>query len=223
LDAHDLLLFELRPLTLHPNASALYKAKLEQLGTALNDPGIAAEAGDVMRDLIERIVLTPADGALKIELWRYERALERRGLPIASQAGKGLFRRQEVQDLLALTRALADAGDTLAFGAWMRGPFVGLTEDELLDITAALPAHSERPEALPRFSVLTDPALISHPTARKTFSVLRDLRRRSRATTPMLLLSEAGPPSYRLPRRRTGQAQAQRWFACSREIFSATR
>jgi site-specific DNA recombinase len=56
-------------LRLHPNASALYKAKLEQLGTALNDPGIAAEAGDVMRDLIERIVLTPADGALKIELY----------------------------------------------------------------------------------------------------------------------------------------------------------
>ena len=25
------------------------------------------------------------------ELWRYERALEPRGLPIASQAGKGLF------------------------------------------------------------------------------------------------------------------------------------
>jgi CRISPR-associated exonuclease Cas4 len=141
------------------------------------------------------VPLAPGDIALLAptgtELWRYERALERRGLPIASQAGKSLFRRQEVQDLLALTRALADAGDILAFGALMRGPFVGLTEDELLDITAALPAHPERPEALPRFSVLSDPALISHPTARKTLSILRDLRRRSRATTPMLLLSEA--------------------------------
>jgi superfamily I DNA/RNA helicase len=55
------------------------------------------------------------------ELWRHERALEAKGLPIASQAGKGLFRRQEVQDLLALTRVLADGGDTLAFGALMRG------------------------------------------------------------------------------------------------------
>jgi ATP-dependent exoDNAse (exonuclease V) beta subunit len=29
------------------------------------------------------------------ELWRYEEALERRGIPVATQAGKGLFRRQE--------------------------------------------------------------------------------------------------------------------------------
>jgi ATP-dependent exoDNAse (exonuclease V) beta subunit len=28
------------------------------------------------------------------ELWRYEEALERRGVPVATQAGKGLFRRQ---------------------------------------------------------------------------------------------------------------------------------
>jgi CRISPR-associated exonuclease Cas4 len=59
--------------------------------------------------------LAPGDIALLAptsrELWRYERALEAKGLPIASQAGKGLFRRQEVQDLLALTRVLADGGD----------------------------------------------------------------------------------------------------------------
>jgi len=54
---------------LHPNLSVLYKAKLEQLGAALNDPGIAPEAGEVMRDLIERIVLTPIDGTLKVELY----------------------------------------------------------------------------------------------------------------------------------------------------------
>ena len=77
------------------------------------------------------------------DLWRYERALEEQGLPIATQAGKGLFRRQEIQDLLALTRTLADAGDTLAFGALMRGPLVGLTEEELLDITAVLPPRPD--------------------------------------------------------------------------------
>ena len=92
----------------------------------------------------ERVPLTPGGIALLAptgaELWRYERALEARGLPIASQAGKGLFRRQEVQDFVALARVLADAGDTSAFGALMRGPLVGLTEEELLDITAALAA-----------------------------------------------------------------------------------
>src|ERR1700731_2393615 len=92
--------------------------------------------------------LTPGGIALLAptswELWRYERALEAKGLPIASQAGKGLFRRQEVQDLLSLARVLADAGDTLAFGALMRGPLVGLTEEELLDVTAALPPSSDQ-------------------------------------------------------------------------------
>ena len=139
--------------------------------------------------------LTPGGIALLAptswELWRYERALEAKGLPIASQAGKGLFRRQEVQDLLSLARVLADAGDTLAFGALMRGPFVGLTEQELLDITASLPALADRPAAIPHFSVLTDPALVSHSVAREILSILRGLRRRSRATTPMLLLAEA--------------------------------
>ena len=73
------------------------------------------------------------------DLWRYEEALERRGIPVATQAGKGLFRRQEIQDLLALTRVFADRRDTLALGALLRGPLVGLTEEELLDIVWQLP------------------------------------------------------------------------------------
>ncbi|MFZ4603948.1 MAG: UvrD-helicase domain-containing protein, partial [Caulobacterales bacterium] len=41
------------------------------------------------------------------DLWRYEEALEALGIPVATQAGKGFFRRQEVQDLIAITRVLA--------------------------------------------------------------------------------------------------------------------
>ncbi|MCK1568811.1 UvrD-helicase domain-containing protein [Bradyrhizobium sp. 173] len=41
------------------------------------------------------------------ELWRYERALEQRGLAVSSQAGQTLMRRQETQDVLALVRVLA--------------------------------------------------------------------------------------------------------------------
>src|SRR5262249_12814797 len=107
---------------------------------------------NICNDNGELVPLAPGGIALLAptgaELWRYERALEARGLPIASQAGKGLFRRQEVQDFVALARLLADARDTLAFGALMRGPLVGLTEEELLDITAALPPHAERPNAI---------------------------------------------------------------------------
>ncbi len=125
------------------------------------------------------------------ELWRYERALEARGLPIASQAGKGLFRRQEVQDIVALARVLADGSDFLAFGALMRGPLVGLTEEELLDIIAGLPAPQGDPNAIPQFSLTTEVELITHPTARRVLMILRDLRRRARATTPALILAEA--------------------------------
>ena len=125
------------------------------------------------------------------ELWRYERAFEARGLPIASQAGKGLFRRQEVQDLVALARVLADGGDNLAFGALMRGSLVGLSEEELLDITAGLPPLADRPDAIPRFSLATDPDHVTHPVARRVLTILQDLRRRARATTPALLLAEA--------------------------------
>jgi len=146
------------------------------------------EDGAMMPLTAGGIALLAPTGA---ELWRYERALEQRGLPIASQAGKSLFRRQEVQDLLALARVLADAGDTLAFGGLMRGPLVGLTEEELLDITATLPQHPDRPNAPPRFSLLTDLDHITHPLARRTLAILQDLRRRARASTPALLTNEA--------------------------------
>jgi CRISPR-associated exonuclease Cas4 len=146
------------------------------------------EDGEIVSLTAGGIALVAPTGA---ELWRYERALEQRGLPIASQAGKGLFRRQEVQDLLALARTLADSNDTLAFGALMRGPLVGLTEEELLDITAALPPRPDRPDALPRFALLTDLDQVAHPVARRTLQILQDLRRRARSTTPALLLAEA--------------------------------
>jgi CRISPR-associated exonuclease Cas4 len=149
----------------------------------------------IVGDNGELAPLTPGGIALLAptgaELWRYERALEARGLPIASQAGKGLFRRQEVQDFVALVRVLADASDTLAFGALMRGPLVGLTEEELLDITAMLLADTSRPNAIPRFSLMTGADHVDHPVARRVLTILQDLHRRARATTPALLLAEA--------------------------------
>jgi hypothetical protein len=48
--------------------------------------------------------------------------------------------------LTALTRTLADGRDTLALGALLRGPLIGLTEAELLDIAEALPLDQDRPE-----------------------------------------------------------------------------
>ena len=123
------------------------------------------------------------------ELWRYERALEARGLAVSSQAGQTLMRRQETQDILALLRVLADPFDTLAFGALMRGPLVGLSDQELLDITAALPPSGDDYPSF--FTVHTDPDLVAHPLARAVLEDLQDLRRRAPITSPSLILSEA--------------------------------
>ncbi|MBN8990644.1 MAG: UvrD-helicase domain-containing protein [Rhizobiales bacterium] len=124
------------------------------------------------------------------DLWRFERALEAEGLSVASQAGKTLFLQQETQDVLALLRVLADARDTLAFGALMRGPIVGLTDEELLDIAERIHEASgeERPAT---FNVRTPLDQISHPVAKPVLAALQDLRRRAARTTPRMLLSEA--------------------------------
>jgi hypothetical protein len=50
---------------LHPNLPDLYRSKVEN---ALNETETVAEAGDTLRSLIDRIVLTPVDGGLQAEL-----------------------------------------------------------------------------------------------------------------------------------------------------------
>lgn len=144
-------------------------------------------AFEVTREDGSHSPLRPGDIALLAptgaDLWRYERALEARRISVASQAGKTLMLRQETQDTLALLRALADPRDTLAFGALLRGPLVGLTDDELLQITAGLPEGSA-------FTIRTDPATVAHPLARIVLEKLQHLRRRAPVTTPLLLLSE---------------------------------
>jgi len=49
-------------LRLHPNLPTLYQKKVQRLAAALNEPGTAAEAGEIIRGLIDRIVLTSYDG-----------------------------------------------------------------------------------------------------------------------------------------------------------------
>lgn len=136
-----------------------------------------------------KTLLRPGDIALlapaRTDLWRYERALEARRLTVASQAGKALMRRQETLDMLALMRTLANSRDMLAFGAFMRGPLVGLTDNELLDIAAVVDPDQQR------FSILTSPDTVPHPLARDVLSILQAVRRRAHTTTPMMLLSEA--------------------------------
>jgi CRISPR-associated exonuclease Cas4 len=163
----------------------------------------AAAVAEACAKLIGGLDFNDADGATRkvrpgdiallapvgTELWRYERALQVHGLPYASKAGRGFYRRQEVQDLVCLTRLLADPNDTLAFGAFLRGPMIGFTDEALLDATAALPRDAGMPA--PKLSLRTPPDRIAEPGLRAVLEVLQGLRRRSRHTTPSQLLIEA--------------------------------
>jgi ATP-dependent exoDNAse (exonuclease V) beta subunit len=149
----------------------------------------------IVRDDGHATPLAPGDIALlaptNSELWRYERALESQRLSVASQAGKTLMLRQETQDILALLRTLADPFDTLAFGALMRGPLVGLTDEQLLDIAEGVEAKREPGTTAAAFTVNTPLELIGSPLAKTVVGHLQDLRRRASLTTPLVLLSEA--------------------------------
>lgn len=150
-------------------------------------------AVQVRRDDGSQTLLRPGDIALLAptgtELWRYERALEEVRLSVASQAGRALMRRQETQDVVSLVRTLADPFDTLAFGAFMRGPLVGLTENQFLSIANGLPEDSG--QRLPTFTVATPPELVCDPVAREVLIILQDLRRAAAGLTPMALLAQA--------------------------------
>jgi exodeoxyribonuclease-5 len=122
-------------------------------------------------------------------LWRHERALDFRGVSVTSQAGKGFFRRQEVQDLIALSRAIADRRDTLGLGALLRGPLVGLTEEEIADVIAGFPTLEGTPP--PRLHLWTDRNTITHPILSRTLEVLQNLARKARRTTPYQIIAEA--------------------------------
>ncbi len=144
-----------------------------------NETGMC-RAGDIA-------LLAPTGTAL----WIYESALEDLGIPIATQAGKSLFLRQEVKDMIAVARVLADGRDTLAFGALLRGLLVGLSEEEIMDVVDALPSDPARPDRIPTFSLWTDPAAVKHPLARETLIVLKDLAARVSGTSPFDILNRA--------------------------------
>jgi exodeoxyribonuclease-5 len=145
-----------------------------------------------VREQNELVPCRPGDIALLAptgtDLWIYERALEEMDIPIATQAGKGFFIRQEVHDLVAIARILSNSRDTLALGALLRGPLVGLTEQELLDIVAGLPL---RDGEYGRMRLWTNAAEINHPLAAEVIRVLQGLGRKAYQTSPFDILSAA--------------------------------
>jgi ATP-dependent exoDNAse (exonuclease V) beta subunit len=112
-----------------PNAAMLRDAEANRVaylcGRLVGNRQVRDSATGAMRpcQLGDIALLAPVG----TDLWRFEEALEERGIAVSTQAGKGFFRRQETQDLIALARTLADARDyacTRGTPAWPAGrPF----------------------------------------------------------------------------------------------------
>lgn len=125
------------------------------------------------------------------EIHRYERALQNLGISFVTQAGKSFFLLQETQDLVTLTCILANGYDHLALGAFLRGPIVGLTDEELLDIVWKLERDPDQPDRVPRLDALVKLNQIKNETAREAIGHLQSLLRFAQTVTPHALLSAA--------------------------------
>jgi ATP-dependent exoDNAse (exonuclease V) beta subunit len=143
--------------------------------------------GDIVRPARAGDIALLAAG--HTDLWRYERELEHRRISVASHAGKALMRRQETLDVLALLRTLADPTDTFALGAFLRGPMVGLTDQELLGLASELDGSGESQGH--GLSLLSDASRIADDYARGIIETLQRLRRRAASVTPSQLLADA--------------------------------
>jgi hypothetical protein len=53
---------------LHPNLADLYRRKVAELHTALNDPAARDEATTILRSLIDRIFIAAGDEGFEIEV-----------------------------------------------------------------------------------------------------------------------------------------------------------
>jgi site-specific DNA recombinase len=56
------------PVGLHPNLAQVYRAKVERLHEALIDPRLRDEALSILRGLIDRVVMHPAEDGLQVEI-----------------------------------------------------------------------------------------------------------------------------------------------------------
>jgi site-specific DNA recombinase len=53
---------------LHPNLAEIYRRKVENLAKALRDPATHSEALEILRSLVERVAVTPAECGFEVEL-----------------------------------------------------------------------------------------------------------------------------------------------------------
>ena len=87
---------------LHPTMADLYRSKVEGLAEALQREDTRLEASEMLRGLIDSIVLTPEEGRLRIEL--------RGNLAAMLTAAQQTKRSPETGDLLVQIKLVAGGG-----------------------------------------------------------------------------------------------------------------
>ena len=90
------------PPLLHSSMADLYRSKIEELAEALQREDTRLEASEMLRGLIEAIVLTPEKGQLRIEL--------EGNLAAMLAAAQKTKRSPETGDLLVPVQLVAGAG-----------------------------------------------------------------------------------------------------------------
>ena len=188
---------ELQPFRLDSdNAQAVVSVvfNTEEQGLATFHEHEAQTVAQICHELISTgysakdiVLLTPVGTGIHC----YERELQSRGISFVTQAGKSFFLLQETQDLVTLTCILANGYDHFALGAFLRGPIVGLTDEELLDIVWNLERDPEGPDRVPRLNALVDLDQVKNETAKIALGHLQSLLRIAQTVTPHALLSAA--------------------------------
>ncbi|MGC1177457.1 MAG: zinc ribbon domain-containing protein [Methyloceanibacter sp.] len=64
----DLAIVPATPVRLHPNLAQVYRRQVERLQDALNEPEIRDEALQILRGLVERVSISPAENGLEVEI-----------------------------------------------------------------------------------------------------------------------------------------------------------
>jgi ATP-dependent helicase/nuclease subunit A len=107
----------------------------------------------------------------RTELFLYEEALARAGVPHRHEGGRAFFQRQEVRELVAVLRAIDDPSDAVAAVAALRSSAFGCSDEDLLAYRAAGFAfdHERVAEGAPE-------PVVSSLTALQSFAAERHAR-----------------------------------------------
>ena len=102
------------PPLLHPSMADLYRSKVEELAAALQREDARLEASEMLRGLIDSIVLMPDEGQLRIEL--------KGNLAAMLTAAQQTKRSPETGDLHVPIQMVAGAGNQRYLQLWRAAP-----------------------------------------------------------------------------------------------------